>query len=55
MKPDVKPPAKAVSDTLTRAPGGRDRVSTVGGLFGDLKLEVLDVAQMNDLGGAAHI
>jgi hypothetical protein len=31
---------------------GRERgVSTVGDLFGDLKLEGLDAAQMNDLGG----
>jgi hypothetical protein len=45
VKPDVKPPAKAVGDTLTRASGGRDRV------FGDFKLEGLDAAQMNDLGG----
>jgi hypothetical protein len=53
VKPDVKPPAKAVSDTLAGAPGGRDGVSTVGDLFGDLKLEGLDAAQMDDLGGVA--
>jgi hypothetical protein len=51
VKPDVKPPAKAVGDTLTGASGGRDEVSTGGGLFGDLKMEGLDAAQMNDLGG----
>jgi hypothetical protein len=51
VKPDVKPPAKAVGDTLTGASGGRDRVSTLGGLFVDLKLEGLNAAQMNDLGG----
>jgi hypothetical protein len=51
MKPDVKPPAKAVGDRLTGASGGRDGVSTMGDLFGDLKLEGLDAAQMNDLGG----
>jgi hypothetical protein len=61
VKPDVKPPAKVVVDTLTGASGGRNGVSTVGGLFGDLKLEGLDAAQMNDLGGvtdeiiAAHV
>jgi hypothetical protein len=31
VKPDVKPPAKAVGDTLTRASGGKDVVPTVGG------------------------
>jgi hypothetical protein len=51
VKPDVKIPAKAVGDTLTRASGGRDIVSTVGDLFSDLKLEGLDAAQMDDLGG----
>jgi hypothetical protein len=51
VKPDRKPPAKAVGDTLTGASGGRDGVSTVGGIFGDLKLEGLDAAQTNDLGG----
>jgi hypothetical protein len=39
LKPDVKPPAKVVIDTLTGSTGGRDIVSTVGDLFGDLKLE----------------
>jgi hypothetical protein len=33
------------------ASGGRYRVSTLGGLFGDLKLEGLDAAQTNDLNG----
>jgi hypothetical protein len=51
VKLDVKPPAKAVGDTLTRASGGRDVVSTLGDLFGDLKLIGLDAVQMNDLGG----
>jgi hypothetical protein len=51
VKLDVKPPAKAVGDALTGASGGRDGVSTVGDLFGDLKLEGLDAAHMNDLGG----
>jgi hypothetical protein len=51
LKLVVKPPAKAVGDTLTKASGGRDGASTVGDLFGDLKLEGLDAAQMNDLGG----
>jgi hypothetical protein len=51
VEPDVKPPAKSVSETLTGASGGRDGVSTVGDLFGDLKLEGLDTAQMNVLVG----
>jgi hypothetical protein len=51
VKLDMKPPAEAVSDTLTRATGMRDRVLNVGGLFGDLKLEGLDAAQIDDLGG----
>jgi hypothetical protein len=38
---------------LTGASGGRDGVSTVGKLFIDFKLEGLDAAQMNDLGGVA--
>jgi negative regulator of replication initiation len=44
VKPDMKLPAKAVDDTLTGAMGGRDRVSTMGDLFGDLKLEGLDAS-----------
>jgi hypothetical protein len=40
VKPDVRPP-------LRREGWSFDR----GGLFGDLKLEGLDAAQMNDLGG----
>jgi hypothetical protein len=51
VKPDVKPPSKPVGETLTGASGGRDGVSNVGDLFVDLKLEGLDAAQMNDLGG----
>jgi hypothetical protein len=51
VQPDVKPPAKAVGDTLTGASGGRDEVSTMGDFFGDLKLEGLDAAQMISLGG----
>jgi hypothetical protein len=52
VKPYVKPPAKAVGDTLTGASGGRGRVLTVGGgAFGDLKLEGLYTAKMYDLGG----
>jgi hypothetical protein len=51
VKPDVKLPSKAVGDTLTGATGGRERALTVGDLFGDLKLEGLDAAQMYDLGG----
>jgi hypothetical protein len=51
LKPDVKHPAKAVGDTLSGASGGRDGVSTMADLFGDLKLEGLDAAQMDDLGG----
>jgi hypothetical protein len=51
VKPDVKPPARAVSDTLTGLSGGRDRCSTMGDLFGDLNLDGLDTAQMDDLGG----
>jgi hypothetical protein len=54
VKTDVKPPAKAVGETLTRASGGRDGVSTMGDLFGDLDLEGLGAAQMNDLGGVTH-
>jgi hypothetical protein len=51
VKPDVKPPSKSVSETLTGVSGGRDGVSTVGGLFVDLKLEGLDADQIDDLGG----
>jgi hypothetical protein len=51
VKPDVKLPAKAVGDTLTGSMGGRDKVLTARGLFGDLKLEGLDAAQMDDLAG----
>jgi hypothetical protein len=51
VKLDVKLPAKAVGDTLTGATGWRDGDSTVGEIFGDLKLEGLDAAQMDDLGG----
>jgi hypothetical protein len=51
VKPDVKLPAKAIGDKLTGAMGGRDIASTVGDLFGDLKLEGLDAAHMDDLGG----
>jgi hypothetical protein len=47
----MKLPAKSVGDTLPRATGERDRVSNMGELFGDLKLEGLDAAQMDDLGG----
>jgi hypothetical protein len=53
VKPDVKPPSKSVGETLTGVSGGRDGVSTMGDLFVDLKLEGLDVAQMDDLGGVA--
>jgi hypothetical protein len=54
VKPDVKLPAKVVGDTLTGATGGRDRASTVGDLFGNLKLEGLDTVQMDDLGGVCY-
>jgi hypothetical protein len=50
VKLDVKLPAKAFGDMLT---GGRGRALTVGGLFGNLKLEGLDAAQMDDLGGVS--
>jgi hypothetical protein len=50
VKPDVKLPAKAVGDTLPGATGGRYRASNMGGIFGDLKLEGLDAAQMDGLG-----
>jgi hypothetical protein len=51
VKPDVKPPAMVVGDTFTGSSGGRDVVSTMGDLFGDLKLEGLYADQMDDLGG----
>jgi hypothetical protein len=51
VNPDVKPPSKAVGDTLTGAMGGRDRVSTMGDLFGDLNVEGIDAAQMHCMGG----
>jgi hypothetical protein len=51
VKPDVKLPSKSVSETLTGVSGGMERVSTVGDLFIALKLEGLDAAQMDDLGG----
>jgi hypothetical protein len=54
VKPDVKPPAKAVGDTLTGTSERRDIISTVRDLFGDLKLEGLDVAQMDDLEGVTY-
>jgi hypothetical protein len=44
-------PSKSVGETLTGVSGGRDRVSTAGDIFVDLKLEGLDAAQMDDLGG----
>jgi hypothetical protein len=50
VKPDMKLPAKVVSDTLTGATGGRGRDSNMGG-GGDLKLEGLDDAQIDELGG----
>jgi hypothetical protein len=51
VKRDVKLPSKLVGETLTGVSGGRDGVSAVGYLFVDLKLEGLDAAQMDDLGG----
>jgi hypothetical protein len=51
VKPNVKFPSKVVGDTLTGATGGRDRDSTVGELFGNLKLEGLDAVHMDDLEG----
>jgi hypothetical protein len=51
LKPDVKLPAKSVSETLTGVSRGRDGLATVGDLFVDLKLEGLDATQMDDLGG----
>jgi hypothetical protein len=35
----------------TGASRGWDGVSTIGGILGDLKLEGLDAAKMDDLGG----
>jgi hypothetical protein len=52
VKRDVKPPSKAVGDKLIGYTGRSDRVSAVGGLFGDLKSEGHHAAQMDDLGGA---
>jgi hypothetical protein len=51
VMPDMKPQAKAVGGTLPGVTGGRDRVSNMGALLGDLNLEGLYAAQMNDLGG----
>jgi hypothetical protein len=51
VKPDDKPRAKAVSETLPGFVGGRERDSDMGGLLGDLNLEGLDSAQMDELGG----
>jgi hypothetical protein len=51
VKPDVKLPSKSVGDTLTGVSGEIGRVSTVEDLSADLKLEGLDAAQMDDLGG----
>jgi hypothetical protein len=51
VRPDAKLPAKSVNDTLAGASGGRDGLATVGGLFVYLKLEGLDAAQIDDLGG----
>jgi hypothetical protein len=47
----VKPQAKAIGETLPGFVGGRERDSDVGGLLGNLNLEGLDSAQMDDLGG----
>jgi hypothetical protein len=51
VEPDVKPRYKAVGETLPGFLGGRERNSDVGDLLGDLNLEGLDAAQMDDLGG----
>jgi hypothetical protein len=47
-------PSKSVGEMPTGVSGGRDRVSTVGDLCVDLKLEGLDEAQMDDLGGVTY-
>jgi hypothetical protein len=47
----VKLPSKLVGETLAGVSRGRDEVLTVWDLFVDLKLEGLDVTQMDDLGG----
>jgi hypothetical protein len=56
VNPDVKPQAKAVGDTHSGCVGGREGGRGVdpgvGGLLGDLNLEGIDAAQMDDLGGA---
>jgi hypothetical protein len=51
VKQDVKPLAKAVSETFPGFVEGRERDPYMGGLLGDLKLEGLDDAHMDDLGG----
>jgi hypothetical protein len=54
VKSDVKLPSKSVAETLSGVSRGRDGLATMGGLFVDLKLEVLDPTQMDDLGGVTH-
>jgi hypothetical protein len=51
VNPDMKSPSKSVGETLAGVSGGRDGVTTMGDLLVDLKLEGLDAAQMDDLGG----
>jgi hypothetical protein len=53
IKPDMKPQAKAVGSTLPGVTRGMDIFSNVGVLLGNLNLEGLDAAQMDDLGGVA--
>jgi hypothetical protein len=51
VKLDVKPPSKSVGETLSGVSRGRDGLATAGDLFVDLKLEGLDITQMDDLEG----
>jgi hypothetical protein len=51
VKPDTKAQATTVGGILPGVAGGRDRFSNVGQFLGNLNLEGLDAAQMDDQGG----
>jgi hypothetical protein len=51
VKNDVKPQSNTVNETQSLVPWGRERVPYMGDLLGDLILEGLDTAQMENLRG----
>jgi hypothetical protein len=50
VQPDLKPRAKTVGETRSRVPVGRERDPVSGDLLGDINLEGLHAAQMDELG-----